>query len=676
MLLSHVNYLIITLLTTNIWIISYRFILNYLNQIFPINPNPSFLLSGVAPEPFEIPLYIILSFIAVLLIYVLTRKIILRINLSLWQKRLLLILISYLFISQLGYYPLSESGQTPPYITPFLKNLAIPVAMGYVLLILFFISLITNFYIRRKKSRSNLLLYLIVILAIALLTYEPGFPISWHDYAYYFGPILEIAKGKTIFTQIPSQYGFISILTLATAVNLGIFQIGYLPFLIYLGYILQYFLCFYLVLKMSKSVKLSLVSLFSIITLNYYSLYHMPIAYPQVGPTRWLPMLLSLFIFSKYNKPASFIYIFLITLISFITIDVGISIILAFLCTLFLIYLNGNISVKKVISALLTLCASAALVFIAINILHMLLGYKPINPNLIFTKMLQYSQSGFNMIKLPEYTYFWLVILVYFGSVIYFFKKRAIDRKNQILLLSANLSLFGAIYFVGRSHPNNLFNISILFLINFYLLLSFFFQKLKSAKQKFVLIILFLLFIVFPSIQRRVSLSYIVYQKLNHFGIKTLDHKFPETYVYYYCKPQTIHLIKSELDECLWLRYKKEVGFINKNIKDRKIAIISPDDTYLLYLTNKDNLLDANPQTLIFTKEDLDFAIKKVIQVCPRKILVDPRVFNKPLARGSLNYLYALQPHILNKIQSMCNITYQELKCTENICLAEAKTIK
>src|SRR3990167_8944884 len=68
--LDLINFLIEVLFITNLWIILYTSLLDYLNFLFPPSVNEVFFRNPLAnPEPFEISLYIILSVAFLFLIW-------------------------------------------------------------------------------------------------------------------------------------------------------------------------------------------------------------------------------------------------------------------------------------------------------------------------------------------------------------------------------------------------------------------------------------------------------------------------------------------------------------------------------------------------------------------------------------------------------------------------------
>ena len=97
------------LIVSNIWIILYTSLLDYLNFKFPAVVKTAFYRpEAVFPEPFEIRLYLILTFIFTFVIW-LGLKYLQRIN---WRINPLLntalfIFLTILFIRKIGQYPLA-----------------------------------------------------------------------------------------------------------------------------------------------------------------------------------------------------------------------------------------------------------------------------------------------------------------------------------------------------------------------------------------------------------------------------------------------------------------------------------------------------------------------------------------------------------------------------------------
>ena len=332
---------------------------------------------------------------------------------------------------------------------------------------------------------------------------------------------------------------------------------------------------------------------------------------------------------------------------------------------------------------------------IILNIIHLLLGRQTIDFIAAFARLREFAVAGVAMIPMPWRTYFWLVLLTYFASIIYFFKSSNKSETNNdsgvvakappqndvypersrrvilaspakggtrpesiaslsLLIFSANLSFFAGIYYIGRSHPAELYTISLFILLNAFLLLGRLYQNLQTTKIRIIFMtIIFLLFILYPVLNRTETIS----SSLNT-RIKRLVKG---------------NIFKPEMDELLEKKYSNEVNIIKQYLPEKEVLIISGDDTYLLYLSKKTSLLSDNSLVNILTKQDLQSSLKKVLQICPKKIVGECRLF-RPCPETELfsKAFYAWQAIILKEIESGCKIKYKPIQCTDQLCLALA----
>ena len=366
-------------------------------------------------------------------------------------------------------------------------------------------------------------------------------------------------------------------------------------------------------------------------------------------------MFFTLFLFFRYKKIDAKPMIFFIALSSYWILDTGLYLIMAYFLTLFFLVISKTVEIKKAVKAGVWLFVYLIVILLVLNIVHLFFGYKNLNLLLAFSKIQQYSRSGFNMIRIFPKTYFWFLSLFYFASLIYFFKKNKHDFFDQLVLFAANLSFFGGVYFVGRSHPHTLFWIAPLALFNFFLLAIPKYTQSRSDKNKlFLSIVLFLIFIVFPIYNRKEVLM--------------------EKVIASYKRIATGSMFYTELDPYLKKKYGQEKKLIEEELSGPRIVILHADDTYLLYLTGKQSLILANPQYWIIMKEDIDFALQEANRECPRKIAIDCRFVGK----CSENWLFTgvtqlVQPYILDELQNKCHTVYEPTVCTNQLCIAEAR---
>ena len=676
---------------TNLWIISYTNILTYLSFLFPPVVNEHLLRNIAFPNPFKIPLYLFLTTFLVVGIWFLYSRFSFLATKRGQQTRellkwLLFLFLFILFLRKLGPYPLSNDFF--PYIPrsdPTMYTIIFGLYCFAIVFCIIQLCLIARIFQHLRFFYP--LFSVVIILIVAFFTFEPRFPISGHDYSFFFGPILEIARGKTIYTDIPIQHGVLSILSFALLYKFQSFELLSLPAIVWFLYVVLYYVYFYLIHKISRSLGLALIGLFSIITLNYFSLSGLPASYPQIGPMRWLPLILVLFFLYRLKNVTSKRLIFAIALFSFWFVDSGIALLLSYLATLGISSLSRSISVKKTAASIIFLFMSLIAVIFGMNIVLHSTGYRGLDLFKIVHTLNKYASLGIAQLPIESHTYFWFVPLIYFASIIYFFTKHikhadhvgdtkggdpasaqirrysppvehlreGISGQNLhdiILLFSANLSLFASIYFVGRSHPHNLFHISIFPLLTVFIFIGIFFSQVKSVKIKLLLVIcLFITFVVFPSYERSYTLTEMILTKVDRL--------------------RSGRIFRSEVKEIVNKRYSDEFSLIKKHIKEDEIIILSVDDSYLFYAIKKKNLLAANPIMGIDLPEDLNFAVKKAVILCPKRIAIDCSVVGKcPSYTPFIGVSFNLNL-ILDELEKGCGAKYVPIVCTRQLCIAE-----
>lgn len=649
------DFFIITFFITNVWIILYIKVLDYLNFLFPAHLSETFFRSGLGnPEPFEIPLYIIFSlfFVGIIWFYYRLSK---GLNIPFLDNSLIkavfALFLLILFINKLGVFPLK--GDIFPYQQRI--NQGIYLIMFFLILaIIVFITIQAFIFARISKNKKilSLMVGTFLTIFIGILVFTPRFDISLPNASFFYGPIYEVASGKTIFTQASSQYGFLSILLMALFYNITHVNFAFLPILIWLLYILQYLLCFFLLYKTSRSIPFSLLGIFSIILINYLA---SPTG-PQAGPIRWFPLFLTIFLLDTLKTPDNKLLLFVIPLFSLWNIDSGIALMTGYLFTLFLLFLSQKISLKKYLLTLVALILFSIAITGSLEIIHVALGLQPINFFKLYHSVRKYALVGEGMVPIEPHTYFWFVMLVYFSSLIYCFRNVRNGLKPfPTILFSANLMLFASIYYVGRSMPDELYTISPFMLFTLLLLLASFYKRSSTKLQISMLFCIFFVLIAFPLFKRK---EYITEKILERYQ------KFSEGQIF-----------RSNADELSQKKYGKEKDFILNNIKENDVLMLSPDDTYLFYLIKKRNLLDANPAWgSIQIQSELEPASKRVRTLCPQKIVVDCTFLQKcpaykTLTGGDQNAF----PLLLSEIEKSCKVEYKESICSDKLCIAEKK---
>ena len=648
-----VTFLVEVFLYTNVWIFLYTKLLVFFRALPLQKGSETFLIQEVSPEPFEIPLYIFLTLGLACCIFLFHRFVAHRLNTPIFWLISLCLVLFILFAFQLGAYPLH--GDSLPYLPREDKTFYFIRIFIYLVGVTLVVSQLSLFGSSVRTSLQRNILYFFAILLTAFFIFEPQFPISGQDYAHFYGPIWEVAHGKTIFTQMTSQYAFVLVLFLSFLLKLGLFQLHYLQYIVWFMFVGEYLLIFYLIYKISKSASLAGIALFSVITINYLSLPYIPIFTLQTGPLRWFPLIFAAFFFLKARKIDSQLFISFVALASLWIIDAGIYLLCAYFTTLFFFTLKKLVTFRSSIKAIVSLLCYLLLLILLIEAFHLIAGYPFVDISLMFTKIRQYAIGGFRMIPMDLKNYFWLLIFSYFISAVYFFKKKNIDYIDQLVFFISHLALFGGIYFVGRSHLLNWYSVSALIILSLFSNISLFMIQIKSTKLRIILsILLFFVFIIFPAFSRKEAIAEQMENRLARLAKGDI--------------------FKTELNSYLDSKYGVERNLIKKSFKEDKILILHPDETYLFYMTNKNSLLLTNPQISINTQNEAAFALQNVLKDCPQKIAVDCRVLGKCSENWYFTGIYTLiQPYLLQRIEDACKAKYYPTFCTQQLCIAEKK---
>lgn len=661
-----INFFLPVIFFTDAFIFLFNWIIKFLNSNYPLPIDGAAFLyrdKGYLNPEYEIPVYLalILLFIFLLLIYHkfsdtdYFKKEKKRSQFITTIKGLVTFFLIIYFLNQLGPYPLQQAMIANDNFIKFYLATVMVLIGGF--------GLIYRFW---KKQLFFIGLFLIsVLLLIAKLTFISKLPIYFHDFSFFLGPIIEIAKGKTLFTQVFSRYSFLGVLLLGYLNKFSLFDITYFPLLVWLLYVTQYFICFYSILKISGSIYLALITLFSLLTVNFYSLMHFPSLVPEVGPVRWLPLILSIYFLYRFKNIQSKKYIFILGFLAFFTIDSGIYLIVAYGLTLMILFFLGNLKIKDILNSISWLFLSLISIYLLINITSLIFGSQIINIGRVFQEIRSFSIRGYFMGPIGERSYFWLIIFIYFISLLKFATTQKPKLIDFILLFSANLTIISAIYFVGESHPHNLLNVSLFTITNYSIFIATIIKDKTLGILKSCLLLGFLImFIIYPALSRSVSIEDNIINQLTR---SKLDRSF---------EPEMISIIHS---------YDPEAKLIDSNLKEQQILLISPDDAYLFYLLkNKTNLMNADPQQLVLFRDEEDFALKNVFEICPKKIVVDCRILGKceefitlnsahyPVER-SFEYEKSFLISRLKTIENKCHLNYRPTFCTQKLCIAQAK---
>ena len=81
--------------------------------------------------------------------------------------------------------------------------------------------------------------------------------------------------------------------------------------------------------------------------------------------------------------------------------------------------------------------------------------------------------------------------------------------------------------------------------------------------------------------------------------------------------------------------------------------------------------MKMDPQAMIRTQEESNFGLSNVFKVCPKRIAVDCKLFNR-CGGPQITEDYFLAQR-LSLIENKCRVKYYPLVCTYQLCIAESK---
>ena len=287
-----------------------------------------------------------------------------------------------------------------------------------------------------------------------------------------------------------------------------------------------------------------------------------------------------------------------------------------------------------------------------------LFGYKPIILNSLFFKIQQYAVMGVGMISMPTSTYLYLFTFLHFFTIYHYFAKRLNDNSVYI----ANCFLAASLYYVGRSHPHNLFNISSIAFLFFFSLLGVYYRKIETrASKRVTTVLIVLLFILVPSYYRGNAISKHFESKISRYKILNVS-----------------QITRSFSFEQVQEIYKDEIAFIESD-PNEAILLFHPDDTYLFREIGKNNLLRENPQSALISTSEISKALSDISSIdCPHSVYVSCNVLGQCDGKLFLNTTAVSQIYLYEALMAKCNDAYTlehaEKNCVKTLCKLTKKT--
>lgn len=349
------------------------------------------------------------------------------------------------------------------------------------------------------NSPNEIFFKIIFIAAIFLVSHKI---IDYEHYSYYIGPIYDVIKGKSLLYDTPSQYGYLSIHFLALIFHFIGFTSNMFQNINILLFDLSFLLVYYFFHKLISNRFIAFFC--SIIYLSFQSVfaYYIQVFYPSTGPLRFgLGLILIVLLLKPSRK--TYILSLIITSISFFwSAETAIYVVPAWLFSCLAYSYSTTNSLKKFIrfytNKIITLLI-ISLIILSLIILFEIFKYGTFPILTDYLQFIPVYKNGVGAMPIAPFGNYYLVVLVLICGVVtttYLMYKKIY--KNYISILSFisfyNITIFS--YFVGRSHENNITNISGFVFIEFVLLLYLFLNIVKDKKYLIKLISLPVIFFI------------------------------------------------------------------------------------------------------------------------------------------------------------------------------------
>ena len=469
------------------------------------------------------------------------------------------------------------------------------------------IILLTIFFYTYRQDKAFLIKnkiviiisFFILILFVFLSTQKP---INVDHYSFYVGPAYEISQGKSIISDSPSQYGYLSIhfiKSILEPIGINLYNFHLLNKTLFGLYFIGFFVIF---IKITKNPILTIL-LTIIVTFfqTYFSEYGGTL-FPSSGPLRFGFGLLVIFIILYLPKKYKIIIASLISSIAiFWSAETAIYIVPAFVFTIgSYCYINTN-NLKETFK--LFLRKISPFVFISCLLFVLILvkeyGYHKIFPPLSnYFEFATIYKNGAAALPIPLFGNYYVIILTLItGLTLAIYSIYQKDRDNTALAINFisihNLAIFS--YFIGRSHQNNIVNISPFIFLEVIMVYYYFTQKINKI-SKYYTMSFTLFFVIFFMIANN---------NLDNFTLLSKKENITETLQKYQQLKKEYSLTQ---DNVLILSYDHDTEIITDNkiktvlpLNPGTMTIASPNyqQKYLIPNINKIRI----GTTLVYTQD-------------------------------------------------------------------------
>jgi hypothetical protein len=374
-----------------------------------------------------------------------------------------LVAMSCVFIGSVGFHPPISTLADRAVPDIFARSLTVMIVILPIIALLY--------YLQQRSTYWVLAVAAVLLIPVCFITTAP---IEWYDYSYILAPALRLFHGTGV-SEIYFQYDLLlSLIGLAwmkLRLDLNSFQI--------VGQCAYYLLLLGVFVFSRRWFLDKRLSVFLLIALVLVRIYAGPgdaVHSFQVTPLRldmWLILLMLVYFKGPYHWSAGLFCGLMLLLHNDFGIIYSVAYIqlLLTLCVIDTVTIPGKAikTASTALTAFLKINYRNLILILVCTLAHYLLFRNTNVPN-----DFNYVRIGFDFIKITINSFYWYVVVVSGLSFVLLLRLRAKVPGNYLAagFCLIYLVIGNSLYFFGRSHENNIINISAILLLLFFLLLD------------------------------------------------------------------------------------------------------------------------------------------------------------------------------------------------------------
>ena len=322
-------------------------------------------------------------------------------------------------------------------------------------------------------DRFSIIIKIVLVLLIAYTSLVMIYPSSIVDLSFILYPALRLMHGAKI-TEIYFQYDMLLSFLAYAWMKLN-FSLDTFAYLTHVSYFIFFVASFFFADRLFKSKWLSVLFITALVIIRYYGIWDQGADFLQVSPLR-LDLWIIPLIIAYYKGVHHWLVGIALGLLVIFHRNLGIIYVGAYAELVIVLFVldmipaivehqSGNAS--KVFIRHLKLNAKNVLILLASVALCLILFKEMFSQSALI-----YRKIGVGMLRISKFSFYWYVPVMVgcLAVLLYRFRQKLGERYSETGMFIVLLLVGNSMYFFGRSHENNIINISALLILALFVL--------------------------------------------------------------------------------------------------------------------------------------------------------------------------------------------------------------